>query len=70
MAAVKETPTNTIYLEEQPKSLRMSSFDKIRYFGDGDVLQLMKFGQVPCTMFEEFIGPEGKEIRNLLHQSK
>jgi hypothetical protein len=48
----------------------MTSYEKIRYFGDGDVLQLMKFGQVPCNMFEDFIGAEGKEIRTLLHQSK
>jgi hypothetical protein len=44
MACVKDTPSNKIYFDSQTKYLQMTSYEKIRYFGDGDVLQLMKFG--------------------------
>jgi hypothetical protein len=45
MACVNATATNEIQFESKPpKFLTMTSYEKIRYYGDGDVLRLMNLG--------------------------
>jgi hypothetical protein len=56
--------------EEERRKLSITSLEKLRCFGDGDILRMKKFGAIPCQDFEKFIGPEGKGIRKLLHTTK
>ena len=44
VVCVSDNPLNTIYCDSHPKYLKISSLEKMRCFGDGNVLDLMKFG--------------------------
>lgn len=63
MACVRDSESNMIFFDSHPKYLKMTSLEKMRCFGDGDVLRLMKFDQVPCHDFEKFIGVDGRGVR-------
>jgi len=34
--------------QEERRKLSINSLEKLRCFGDGDILRMKKFGQIPC----------------------
>lgn len=70
MACIRDNPNNVICCDSHPKYLKMTSIEKMRCFGDGDVLRIMKLGTLPCRNFQKVIGVDGCEIRQLLQDSK